>query len=127
MWRLFSVKGIIIVCFRKDTGTTTFIFMQYLLVWVVLFSASRLPPPFLPTPSPPFNEDYPQQLLGFNDLRNIPILETRRRICYNQTIYNDMQIEGDEWFSLTLQIGASTARTVTGIDHTAIRIIDDDG
>ena len=92
-----------------------------------LFSAGRLPPPFLPEPSPPFNEDYPQQLLRFNDLRNTQILETRRRICYNQIIYNDVQIEGDEWFGLTLQIGASNARTVTGIDHTAIRIIDDEG
>ena len=92
-----------------------------------LFSAGRLPPPFLPEPSPPFNEDYQLQLLGFNDLRNIPILETRRRICYNQTIYNDKQIEDDEWFGLALQIGASTTRTVTDIDHTAIRIIDDDG
>ena len=97
-----------------------------------LFTAGRLPPPFRPEPTPPFNEDYPQQLLRFNDLRNIQIREnthneTRRRICYNQIIYNDMQIEGDEWFGLTLQIGASTARTVTGIEHTAIRIIDDDG
>ena len=93
-----------------------------------LFSAGRLPPPFRPEPSPPFYEDYPQQLLGFNDLRNIQISEIRRRICYNQIIYNDVKIEGDEWIGLTLQIGASTAaRTVTGIDHTAIRIIDDDG
>ena len=91
------------------------------------FSAGRLPPPFLQEPSPPFNEDYQQQLLGFNDLRNIQIRETRRRICYNQIIYNDVKIEGDEWIGLTLQIAASTARTVTGIDHTAIRIIDDEG
>ena len=91
------------------------------------FSAGRLPPPFRPEPSPPFNEDYPQQLLGFNDLRNIHITETRRTICYNQTVYDDVRLEADEWTSLTLQIGASTARTGTGIDHTAIRIIDDDG
>ena len=91
------------------------------------FSAGRLAPPLLPEPSPPFNEDYPQQLLGFNDLRNIQILETRRRICYNQTVYDDTRLEADEWTGLTLQIGASTANTVTGIDHTAIRIIDDDG
>ena len=37
-----------------------------------------------------------------------------------------MRLEADEWTGLTLTIGASTARTVTGIDHTAIRIIDDD-
>ena len=92
-----------------------------------LFSAGRLPPPFVPEPSPPFDEDYPHQLLGFNDLRGIQILETRRRICYNQTVYDDVRLENDEWIGLTLQIGASTARTVTGIDHTAIRIIDDDG
>ena len=91
------------------------------------FSAGRLPPPFLPEPSPPFNEDYPQQLLGFNDLRTIQITETRRKICYNQTVYEDVQLEADEWTGLTLKIGASTIRTGTGIDHTAIRIIDDDG
>ena len=103
--------------------------MHYILCNIAnfFFSAGRLPPPFLPEPSPPFNEDYPQQLLGFNDLRNIQILETRRRICYNQTIYDDVRLETDEWTGLTLQIGASTARRVTGIDHTAIRIIDDDG
>ena len=97
-----------------------------------LFSAGRLPPPFRPEPSPPFNEDYPQQLLGFNDLRNIQIRENtqneiRRTICYNQTIYNDVRLEADEWTGLTLQIGPSTTTTVTGIDHTAIGIIDDDG
>ena len=97
------------------------------LLTCVSFSAGRLPPPIRPEPSPPFNEDYPQQLLGYNDLRAIPILETRRRICYNQIIYNDVQIEGDEWICLSLQIRASTATTVTGIDHTAIKIIDDDG
>ena len=91
------------------------------------FSAGRLPPPFRPEPSPPFNEDYQQQLLGFNDLRGIQIREIKRRICYNQTVYDDVQLETDEWTGLTLQIGSSTARTVTGIDHTAIRIIDDDG
>ena len=97
-----------------------------------LLSAGRLPPPFLPEPTPPFDEDYPQQLLGFNDLRNIQIREntnneTRRTICYNQTVYDDVRLEADEWTGLTLTIGASTARTVTGIDDTAIRIIDDDG
>ena len=92
-----------------------------------LFSAGRLPPPFVSEPSPPFDEDYPQQLLGYNDLRGIQILETRRRICYNQTIYDDVRLETDEWTGLTLTIGSSTVRTVTEIDHTAIRIIDDDG
>ena len=113
-------------CTLKDTGFRLQTCFHYLL-HCLFFSAGRLPPPFLPEPSPPFNEDYPQQLLGFNDLRNIQILETRRRICYNQTIYNDVRLEADEWTGLTLQIGASTARTATGIDHTAIRIIDDDG
>ena len=92
-----------------------------------LFLAGRLPPPFHPEPSPPFNEDYPQQLLGFNDLRAIPILETRRRICYNQTIYDDVRLEADEWTGLTMTIGVNRARILTGINHTAIRIIDDDG
>ena len=91
------------------------------------FSAGRLPPPFLPEPSPPFDEDYPQQLLGLNDLRDIQILETRRTICYNQTVYDDVRLEVDEYTGLTLIIGDNTARTETGINQTAIRIIDDDG
>ena len=91
------------------------------------FIAGRLPPPLLPEPPRPFNEDYPQQLLGLNDLRTIQILETMRTICYDQTVYDDLRLEADEWIGLTLQIGDSTTRTVTGIDHTAIRIIDDDG
>ena len=60
-------------------------------------------------------------------MRTIQITETRRTICYNQTVYDDVRVEAEEWTGLTLQIGPSTARTVTGIDHTAIRIIDDDG
>ena len=35
-------------------------------------------------------------------------------------MHDDVRLETDEWTGLTLQIGASTARTVTGIDHTAI-------
>ena len=93
----------------------------------LFFSAGRLPPPFLPEPSRPFDEDYPQQLLGFNDLRAIQILETRRTICYDQTVYDDVRLEANEYTGLTLTIGASTARTETGIDHTSIIIIDDDG
>ena len=89
------------------------------------FSGGRSP--FLPEPSPPFNEDYPQQVYGFNDLMAFQILETRRRICYNQTIYNDVRLEADEWTGLTLQIAASTTRTVTGFNHIAIKIIDYDG
>ena len=66
-------------------------------------------------------------------MRNERITELHRRICYNQTIYDDALLEATEYAGLTLRVrdlesmgGPTTAETVVGISHAAIRILDDE-
>ena len=79
------------------------------------------------------NPDYEKQEFGFNRIRIERITEKRRRICYNQTIYDDTLPEETEYAGLTLRVqdlesvgGPTTAETVVNISHTAIRILDDE-
>ena len=81
----------------------------------------------------PPNADYERQEFRSNVIRNERITELRRRICYNQTIYDDYILEETEYVGLTLEVqdlveegGPTTVRTEVDIEHTAIRIIDDD-
>ena len=76
----------------------------------------------------------PDQDYGFNAIRNERIIEKHRRICYNQTVYDDTRLEAAEYFELTLEVqdlveqgGPTTGYTEVDIEHAAIRIIDDDG
>ena len=78
--------------------------------------------------------DYEKQEFGVNEIRNILITELSRRICYNQTIYDDLISEETEYAGLTLEVqdlvdvgGPTTVNTVVGIEHAAIKIIDNDG
>ena len=78
----------------------------------------------------PFS-DYEQQLLS-NRIRNIGINATRRVICYDQPIYNDMRLEVSEYFGMTLTVQGMPPTTIlTEIrpmyDQVAILILDDDG
>ena len=77
--------------------------------------------------------DYEKQEFGNNTIRNERITEFNRRICYNQTIYDDALLEETEYAGLTLRVqdlesmgGPTTAETVVGISHAAIRILDDE-
>lgn len=56
------------------------------------------------------------------------------RICHNQIVYDDIRVETDEYFGLTLEVqdlveegGPTTGYTVVAMQHAAIRIIDNDG
>ena len=76
-------------------------------------------------------QDYEKQS---NALKNESISNLDRRICYNQTIYDDKRLEATEYVGLSLQIqdlveigGRTTVTTRMGIEHTAIKIIDNDG
>ena len=74
--------------------------------------------------------DYRPPVEGRNNIRNFPITDTNRVICYNQTIYDDDRMEEDEFFSLTLVVqegSAMTALVDPQLSSTVIRIIDDDG
>ena len=79
----------------------------------------------------PFS-DYEQQQLLSNHIRNIGINATRRIICYDQPIYDDLRLEVTEYFGMTLTVqGMPPTTTLTELrpmyDQVAIVIQDDDG
>ena len=82
----------------------------------------------------PPDADYDKQEFGSNAMRSKEISELHRRICYNQTVYDDTRLEATEYAGLTLEVqelqefgGRTTVNTVVDIKHTAIKILDNDG
>ena len=79
----------------------------------------------------PFS-DYEQQQLLSNRIRNVGINATRRVICYDQPIYDDLRLEVAEYFGMTLTVQGMPPTTVLTevrpmYDQVAIVIVDDDG
>ena len=74
----------------------------------------------------PFS-DYVEPQYSFNDLT---INSTRRLICYNQIIYDDMRLEVPEYFGLELFVERYRTTFSTKIrpmyDQVVIEIQDDD-
>ena len=58
--------------------------------------------------------DYPPPLEGRSEqIKDFPITQTTRRVCYTQSIYEDEEVEEDEFFSVILIIqDQSDDRTV---------------
>ena len=52
--------------------------------------------------------DYAQQTTGVNAIDDETITELTRIVCYDQPIYDDTLVEGDEWLGLTLGVDRST-------------------
>ena len=73
--------------------------------------------------------DYEEQIRGINYIRNTVINATRRIICYNQPIYDDMRLEMTEYAGLTLAVRDPSVFTVVRpmYDQVAITILDNDG
>ena len=73
--------------------------------------------------------DYEEQTRSNNHISRIVINATRRMICYNLTIYDDMQLEVSEYAGLTLAINESSVRTLVNSTYgeIAVKIVDDDG
>ena len=78
--------------------------------------------------------DFAQQTPGVNaiddeTIRENELNEIRRTVCYDQPIYIDTVVEGDEWLGLTL--GIKDFSVITDVrphyDQAAILIVDDDG
>ena len=74
--------------------------------------------------------DYPPPLEGLSgQIRDFPINQTTRVVCYNQAIYEDDAVEQDESFSLILIIRDNSAEG-TEIDpnfsHAVLTIRDND-
>ena len=79
----------------------------------------------------PFS-DYEQQQLLSNRIRSIVINATRRVICYDQQIYDDICLEVSEYFGMALTVQGMPPTTILTevrpmYDQVAILILDDDG
>ena len=75
--------------------------------------------------------DYAQQTSAVNAIDDSPISEAMRLICYNQTIYNDVRLELNEYMGLTLGVrDYSLTRVLTFVqltyDEASILIVDND-
>ena len=74
--------------------------------------------------------DYPPPLEGRTEqIKDIPITQTTRVVCYNQILYDDEKVEGDEYFRIKLIIqSGSTAGTIIQSSHSSavVRIVDND-
>ena len=72
--------------------------------------------------------DYAQQTVGVNAINDETITELMRIVCYDQPIYEDMRLEGDEWLGLTLGVDRSSSLTnvQSMYDQAAIIISDND-
>ena len=73
--------------------------------------------------------DYPEQIKDVNLIDDAPIKELMRVVCYNQSIYDDVRLEPDEYAGLTLGVARSSVMTLVRdlYDTAAILIVDDDG
>ena len=74
--------------------------------------------------------DYAQQTRAINAIDNeeIDFNEIRRIVCYNQSIYDDIRLEDDEWLGLTLSVDRASVLTNVRpmYDQAAIMIQDND-
>ena len=75
--------------------------------------------------------DYAQQTVGINVIDDLVINATRRIICYNQPIYEDLRLEPNEYAGLTLGVIDNVHTTITTnvklmYDQASILIFDND-
>ena len=94
----------------------------------------------LPAPDPPDHlsqysmipgSDYAQQIIAVNATDDFLIHEFRKIICYNQTIYDDLRLEMNEYAGLTLGVEYNQQTTVLTFvkdvyDQSSILILDND-
>ena len=72
--------------------------------------------------------DFSQQTVGINAIDDETIRELMRIVCYDQPIYDDTLVEGDEWLGLTLDVDRASVLTSVQpfYDQAAILIQDND-
>ena len=72
--------------------------------------------------------DYVQQTVDVNAIEYETITELTRIVCYNQSIYDDIRLEDNEWLGLTLSVDRASVRTNVRpmYDQAAIMIQDND-
>ena len=71
--------------------------------------------------------DYPPPLEGrTGQIKDLPITQTTRVVCYNQTIYEDETVEQDEFFSVILIIQDGSDARINDFDRAVFTIRDND-
>ena len=75
--------------------------------------------------------DYQQQTSTVNAIDDVILWEERRVVCYNQTIYEDLRLEQDEFLGLSLGVLNNSLTTVPTVakpmfDQISILILDND-
>ena len=74
--------------------------------------------------------DFQQRTRIINFIDDIVISELMRRVCYNQTIYDDLRLEANEYAGLTLGVDNMQTTVLTFVknffDQASILIVDDD-
>ena len=72
--------------------------------------------------------DYEEWIKGINHIRHSVINATRRSICYNLTIYDDVRLEMSEYVGITLAVRDASVRTEVQpmYDQVIIEIVDND-
>ncbi|CAI8050963.1 Extracellular matrix protein 3, partial [Geodia barretti] len=85
------------------------------------------PPDFLERYTMVEKSDYAQQTNLFNAIDDVLITELKRIVCYNQTIYDDLRVEFDEYAGITLGVrDISTTAVKPMYDQASIFILDND-
>ena len=75
--------------------------------------------------------DYAQQTSTVNLIDDYLVSELMRIVCFNQTIYDDLNLERNEYMGLTLRVRDNEITTVfteveLTYDQTSILIVDND-
>ena len=75
--------------------------------------------------------DYAQQIRFANLIDDTVIRQEMRIVCYNQSIYDDLRVELDEYAGLTLGVSSNQFTTVLTLvepmyDQASILILDND-
>ena len=104
-----------------------------MLYYLSIFLSSPAPdePNFLSQYSIAEGTDFAQQTRAINVIDDIIISELSRIICYNQSIYDDISLEPDEYAGVTLGVidfDQTTSLTIVEqmYDQAAILIVDND-
>ena len=76
--------------------------------------------------------DYAQQTSHVNLIDDYLVSEEMRILCFNQTIYDDLNLERNEYMGLTLRVRDNEFTTFftevePTYDQTSILIVDNDG
>ena len=75
--------------------------------------------------------DYPPPLEDrAEQIKDLPITQTTRVVCYNQAIYEDETVEQDEFFSIIIIIQDNSAEGTVidpAFSRAVFKIVDNDG